>query len=298
MYNFIYLFHMPLFIFISGRFSHVKTKVKYKEGILRLLETYLVFQMIRTTVETLFGQKLSIACLFIPNYMLWYLVALIYWRLFIYFMPESWHTHKKRILCVSLIIFSLAGFVPIGYPFVIQRTLTFQFFFLLGYYSVYIDIKKSITRIPTSLAMTFLLATFGFLFFVVDRSLGYVHHCSIPYWTTDSLHTMYRFISRCIYLPIAVFLCISIMKITPPQPSCVTKIMSRWGKNTMFIFIYHSFFLREILFPLISMKVQPSNEIFLIGYTVFTIVLLMGLTRINALVILLNPISYIRNKYL
>lgn len=47
-YNFIYSFHMPLFVFISGRFSHIKNRANYKKGIIRLLETYVAFQVIRT----------------------------------------------------------------------------------------------------------------------------------------------------------------------------------------------------------------------------------------------------------
>ena len=30
-YNYIYLFHMPLFVFVSGRFSHIRDKQKYKK---------------------------------------------------------------------------------------------------------------------------------------------------------------------------------------------------------------------------------------------------------------------------
>ena len=47
MYNFIYIFHMPFFMFISGRFSQIRDRAKYKKTIVRLFETYLVFQTIR-----------------------------------------------------------------------------------------------------------------------------------------------------------------------------------------------------------------------------------------------------------
>ena len=47
MYNFIYTFHMPFFMFISGRFSQIKDRKKYLNGIILILETYIVFQIIR-----------------------------------------------------------------------------------------------------------------------------------------------------------------------------------------------------------------------------------------------------------
>ena len=45
-YNFVYLFHMPLFVFISGRFSHIKEKKHYINRTLKLVETYIVFQIL------------------------------------------------------------------------------------------------------------------------------------------------------------------------------------------------------------------------------------------------------------
>ena len=55
LFNLIYMFHMPLFIFISGRFSHNHNKEKFKSGIIRLLETYVVFQIILEIVSAVVG---------------------------------------------------------------------------------------------------------------------------------------------------------------------------------------------------------------------------------------------------
>ena len=60
MYNFIYSFHMPLFVFISGRFSHIRDVDKYKRGLLRILETYIVFQLIRSFMPILYGRSLTL----------------------------------------------------------------------------------------------------------------------------------------------------------------------------------------------------------------------------------------------
>lgn len=222
---------MPLFIFISGRFSHVNDKDKYKIGIYRLLETYLVFQIIRTLTETALGKELTIECITVPNYMLWYLVALIYWRLVICYLPSTWLLYRYKLLIVSLFICLAAGFIPIGYPFVVQRALTFQFFFFLGYYSVDVDMKKYISRIPAFVALLFIIVTVASLYFVVDISLGNIHHCSIPYWNRDMTHTLYRFFSRCIYLPFAILLCLAIMRIAPPPTTHHPQQLCQNGGN-------------------------------------------------------------------
>ena len=46
MYNFNIMFHMPIFIFISGRFSHIHDRKRYKNSFMKLFETYIVFQLI------------------------------------------------------------------------------------------------------------------------------------------------------------------------------------------------------------------------------------------------------------
>lgn len=45
LHNYIYIFHMPLFIFCSGRYSHVNDKKKYLYRQMRILETYILFSI-------------------------------------------------------------------------------------------------------------------------------------------------------------------------------------------------------------------------------------------------------------
>ena len=124
MYNLIYMFHMPLFIFISGRFSHIADRLKYKRNLLRLFETFVVFHIILTIVSIALGGDFNFDFLTTPNWILWYLVALIYWRIMFYFIPERWLHHQKYMIIASLGICLLGGFIPIGSPFVVQRTLS------------------------------------------------------------------------------------------------------------------------------------------------------------------------------
>ena len=107
-YNLVYLFHMPLFIFVSGRFSHIHDRHRYKRGILLLLESYLVFQTIRSSVPLLHGESLW-RCLIIPRWTLWYLVALIYWRLMLLFIPPRWLQHRAWVIGVSVFPESCCG---------------------------------------------------------------------------------------------------------------------------------------------------------------------------------------------
>lgn len=112
-YNWIFLFHMPLFVFVSGRFSHIRDKNKYRKGILKIAETYIFFQFIRVFLRYLTGHGLNvIAALTSPSYTLWYLLCLIFWRLLALFIGEdNMKKHCKLILSLSILLCFLGGFI-------------------------------------------------------------------------------------------------------------------------------------------------------------------------------------------
>lgn len=284
-YNFIYLFHMPLFVFISGRFSQIKDKQNYKRNILRLLETYIVFQVISSAILIFRNHEFSYKYLYEPNWVLWYLISLSIWRLIIYFIPSNWLVYRKRIITTSFIISLLAGFVPISYTFTIQKSFTLLPFFVLGYYSTSVDIKSTISKIPSFIAIGTLLIAFAILYFIINQDLSPITHCCYPYWSEDFTHTIQKCIARSIYIASAIILSIMAMRLTYSS-----RILSKWGSLTLFLFIYHTFVLQEILFPLIKTYSLPINELYLFVYSVTVTIFLVLLSHIKFFSILLNPV--------
>lgn len=286
MYNFLSMFLMPLFIFTSGRFSHIHDKAKYKQGIIRLIETYIVFQFIRTCFYVLLGVKPSITCLTIPNWILWYLVALIYWRLMIYFIPKRWLQNRKIVLASTFFISLIAGFIPIGPQFVVQRTLTFLPFFAMGYYSIYYDIRKYINKIPIILSFAVLICSWCLFYFLFNKDLSFMLLGTFPYWADDISQTMMNFGTRCIFFPSSIILGAMVMRIIPNN-----KVLAKWGTVTLFIYIYHSFAV-NILHLLTYKNILPHNKLILFVYAVTITLGLVFLSHSKFLNILLNPISY------
>lgn len=82
-YTWIYLFHMPAFVAISGYLSRSFTGTA-KQNV-RLLTTvaapYVVFQLILSTERWLWISGEFTFNLFVPNFAMWYLLALFVWRL-------------------------------------------------------------------------------------------------------------------------------------------------------------------------------------------------------------------------
>lgn len=277
---------MPLFIFISGRFSHISDRLKYKKNILRLLETYVVFQIILTLVSLVQCGEFSFEFLTTPNWVLWYLVALIYWRILIYSIPERWLQHQKYMIIASLGICLLGGFIPIGSPFVVQRTLSSLPFFVLGYYSVYIDIKKYIDKIPVLFAVFVLLCSFCILFFILNKNLNIVVNGSLPYRLDSFGHALMHIGARCLFIPIAIIISSMIMRLVPVNP-----ILAKWGTKTLFVYIYHSI---AVLFLYIAINrcIIPNSEFLLFIYGFIITLSMLCLSRLRFLSILLNPVSY------
>ena len=294
-FNLIYFFHIPLFIFISGRFSHVKDIKKYKKGIVRLVETYVVFQIIRTIASVLFEKAvLSWDCLIIPNWILWYNIVLIYWRLMVYFIylkaGQQWiQQHRRKIVLASFGISMMAGFIPVGDAFSVQRALSFLPFFVMGYYSVDFDIKEKCKKIPVAISLLIFIVIFGILY-RLHMNLDYVHHCSFPYWAEDNAHTLLRFGLRCLFLVIAIVLSALVMGLVPSN-----NVFAKWGSKTMFIYIYHSFALREALFLLTIGSAILQHPIMLLVHAVIVTICLIILSRSRFLNMLMNPIS--KNVY-
>lgn len=138
-FNFIYLFHMPAFIFISGYFS--KAELTVRTG-LKLLGDYLVLfvfiQLVFVAVMKGIGMDQYQFLTFQPAYIYWYLFAMFAWSLMLPAVLQLARFTKfgvGHIVVISVLIALIAGYVEqIGWMFSLSRILVFFPFFVLGYY--------------------------------------------------------------------------------------------------------------------------------------------------------------------
>ena len=285
-YNTIYLFHMPLFVFVSGRFSHIKDRDKYKKGILRLIETYVIFQIVYSLkLPLLKGEELLWKYLIVPYWIMWYLMCLVWWRLLIYFTPPKILKTKRNILLIaSILICVLGGFIPIGHPFEVQRTLVFLPFFLIGYYSTEYDVRSVLERIPVWSTIVFFMVAFVIFYFFLNSNLSWLLSAGQHYWENDPTSWV-RIASRMVYLPCAFIGTVMAMRLSP-----TVNIFSKWGCETMFIFIFHPIILE--LFKYFARNGQLDiRQPLLYIYSILVIVVLLILTKLTFVKALLNPIS-------
>lgn len=84
LYSIIYFIHMPLFVMISGYFCQTQTMEKTICSSFKLLEIVLTVQL----VQYLVARPSILSLAFFDNNPLWFLLCLIYWRLFALFLDR------------------------------------------------------------------------------------------------------------------------------------------------------------------------------------------------------------------
>ena len=73
----IYTFHMPLFVFVTGYFTNCQSK-NFKKGILNLLVVYVIFQALHIVEDRRMPEIRDLLC---PAFSLWYILSCVWWRL-------------------------------------------------------------------------------------------------------------------------------------------------------------------------------------------------------------------------
>jgi len=132
----IYSFHMPLFIFVSGYLSKNYNKRRNK-AFEEILLPYLVLQVI-FLMKNIINNGVGVLQIFTPCFALWYLLALYIWRIV---LPDL--IRIKHIIWVALFLNICYFFISdLGQFMALDRCIGFLFYFLMGYFADLDIIKK------------------------------------------------------------------------------------------------------------------------------------------------------------
>jgi fucose 4-O-acetylase-like acetyltransferase len=129
LYLFIYMFHMPLFIVVTGYFSRNWTFSggKARKVITNLGVPYLVFETAYSLYDTLVGGNGLKISLLDPYFLTWFLCALFFWRL----STPVWQ--QIRWPLAVAVGFSLLSYMSdLGETFDIHRVIGLLPFYVLG----------------------------------------------------------------------------------------------------------------------------------------------------------------------
>lgn len=244
LHNFIYLFHMPLFVFVSGYFSKrmVKNGVFQSSKLISLFWMFILFKGATHLIYCIYNQFYSIKLLEVSSAP-WYLLSLCLWYLMI---PVIRNYKPKVVLTISFVIAILVGFdQTIGTFLSLSRTIVFFPFFLIGYYLSHdqlnnlLDKKLKIPAAILLLGILILFLTNGEIFSPYIRfTYGASSYASILKQDYLLRGPLFRLAWYCI----AIILSIAIMYIIPRHQTRFTYI----GQRTLSIYVLH-ILIRNIL---------------------------------------------------
>ncbi|NRQ32351.1 acyltransferase family protein [Nonomuraea sp. NN258] len=128
MYLFIYTFHMPLFVVISGYLSRSfwNSNAKTNKLVDTFVVPYVIVEVGYAALRFALGQKWSLTIID-PAWLNWYLLALLFWRL----SAPVWKRMKHPVP-VAIAIYLVAGFSQISGDFSMDRFFGLMPFFVIG----------------------------------------------------------------------------------------------------------------------------------------------------------------------
>lgn len=259
--DFIYIFHMPIFVFITG-FTFKKYLGNHNIFFIfkKSLVPFIFFQII----YSIFSRNIY---LHIPYYHLWFIYSLFFWYIFTNIFSKS--LFKGFIIAIILVF--LGSFSKYyGYPFGIGRTLTFLPFFILGsMYSInknYFHSKKMYLDIFIILIGSIFLFKYNNLFFNLDALLkGSFNYSNI------TLNNSFGLIFKGFYYVITISYIYFIINLFI---NFDITYFNRFGKDSYYYYIYHVFFIFSLIkiLKILNPKLITNINIFLlIIFTIFTI---------------------------
>lgn len=278
---FIYLFHMPAFIFISGYFSNFQLNIKQIFKLIKkFLIPYIVVQIAFVIFTNILGVRDYRLTLKTPYYIYWYIFAMFVWNLVMKLILKT-NINLKYIILISIIVGVLSGYnTNIGVEWSLSRILIFFPFFVLGYYfkTNKIEISNIINK---KRALIILLVLILLLIYKnINSSWLYCNTSFVNMGVSGYQAAIKRVI---VYLG-EVLSMICFFSIVPREKTLYTYI----GENTFFIYLAHGFIVKWLLYTGFYKNFTQNNTLFKLFTLIVSSLLVVIVFSIN--------MKYIKNK--
>lgn len=242
-YTWIYSFHMPAFVFVSGYLSRrfEATAARSRSLVASLLVPYLVFQVVLSLEDWLLrGSHLALDP-FVPRFALWYLLALFAWRLLVPVLRGIPHPLLLSVL-VSVVSVVYGG---LDQELSLARILSFLPFFTLGVLATPERIE-SFKRATEGMGARIPAATL----LVASLVVAYLFRDEIPrrwlymYGQTDEVHftNLENMLIRLAVLAVATVTMACFLAVVPRRHAFFTPL----GNATLYVYLLQA----AVIYPL------------------------------------------------
>ncbi len=235
-YLFIYVFHMPVFFFVSGLFSKRTVDEKRKEKVFGFLIMYVFMKAVIFFAQLIAGNK-PVFDLFSEGGFPWYLLATAFSLIATMFVKEF---SPKYVFAFSILVACFAGYSSdIGNFLCLSRFIVFYPFFYLGYV---LD-REKVESFCSGKAKKILSAVL-----ILSLALLIVFKCDDIYWTRllltgrnpysslgDNSH--FGFFFRLVYYIVASVIGFAVVTLAPQRTP--RGILAKLGRRTLSVYVFH-----------------------------------------------------------
>ncbi len=240
---YIYIFHMPAFLFLSGLFSKKAVNERRFDKAASYLLLYIFMMIFSAVVYSFINGEATTFNLFSTGGVPWFALAV-----FIYYIVtmavRKWN--HGLVLCLALVLGIMAGYeTNLGNFLVGMRAFSFYIFFYLGYLCP-VDKLLEITRKKALKVWAAIILVVVFVGCHIGGSRAYkwLYFLKNNQTYADYGVPQWGGAFRAIYYAVALVMVLCVLIIIP-EKKC---IFSVWGTRTMQVFALH--------FPCIKILVQ------------------------------------------
>lgn len=274
LFYFIYIFHMPCFIFVNGFLAkrmNAMGKLRVNK-ILSILWMYFLFKFCNVLLGYLFHrhEKLS---LFNDASATWYLLALCIWYASI---PIIERIKTNYLIVGSLLIGLFAGYIKsINSVFSLSRVFVFLPFFVLGFCLSGEKMEKLLDKRLRIPAIIYIASVFSFISLAWRwvRPFADVVYGSSPYSKTFGSMGKYGILIRGVWYLLALSLSIAVMFLVP---RC-KMFFSVLGGRTLQVYMTHIWVRNALVYAGFFTMIQAGPSylavLVLIGSVILTFLL-------------------------
>lgn len=262
LYDVIFTFHMPMFVFISGYFAKCYINSDKRASVVtKMFCTFVIFQTIYYFFYNYVMLEPTEFSLILPYWTLWYLMAMVVWLIILPYMVRF-----KYPLIVAIIIGMLGGIgTEITGVFALPRVLGFLFFFILGATFDKPNFEERVKNVPKAVPIAVLSAVVIFIVSISDK-VNYEWFYSRFSFSELGVTNVEGIVIQSLLYLIAVTMMFCLYFIVPKNKT----IFSKLGARTLYVYLLHGFVVQMFYkYDVFSRVETPLEQLALITFSVF-----------------------------